>query len=238
MLMYSKLWHFLNIILYQDSGVNAYQVPNEKQMMEITKKAFSAQSNLFIIGKSNTLNKTRSSEFKMDSPISIEVISKEECCESIIGLKSATKEIKVKLEEMKEKRMVIVINTKDPSDEKFRSKWGHDKIKVLLDYIQENFSAWSKGNKTKFYNDMKYESIKKHNNQTGNERKDWYWYDKMDMIFGVCENITPSFLANKETGTIIEEKIVVIKEENKKQKQKSKNNVEVIAIAIAEISQT
>ncbi|GBC06154.1 hypothetical protein RclHR1_06660007 [Rhizophagus clarus] len=94
MLMYSKLWHFLNIILYQDSGVNAYQVPNEKQMMEITKKAFSAQSNLFIIGKSNTLNKTRSSEFKMDSPISIEVISKEECCESIIGLKSATKEIK------------------------------------------------------------------------------------------------------------------------------------------------
>lgn len=60
----------------------------------------------------------------------------------------------------------------------------------------------------------------------------------MDLIFGVRENITPSFLANKETGAIIEEEIVEIKEENKKQKQKSKNNVEVIAMAIAEMSQT
>ncbi|GES94478.1 zinc finger and SCAN domain-containing protein 29-like [Rhizophagus clarus] len=146
----------------------------------------------------------------------------------------------------------------DPSDEKSGSKWGDDEIKVLLDYIQENFLAWSKGNKTKFYNDMMknvlfnkeanaiksklarlikmYESIKKHNNQTGNERKDWCWYDKMDMIFGVRENITPSFLANKETGTLIEEEIVEIKDENKKQKHKSKNNVEVIAMAIAEMS--
>ncbi|GBB98127.1 hypothetical protein RclHR1_31420002 [Rhizophagus clarus] len=81
-----------------------------------------------------------------------------------------------------------------------------------------------------------YESIKKHNNQTGNERKDWCWYDKMDMIFGVRENITPSFLANKETDTLIEEEIVEIKDENKKQKHKSKNNVEVIAMAIAEMS--
>jgi hypothetical protein len=30
----------------------------------------------------------------------------------------------------------------------------YDDIKVLLDHIQENYSAWSKGNKTKFYNDM------------------------------------------------------------------------------------
>ena len=34
------------------------------------------------------------------------------------------------------------------------SKWKHDEIKVLLDYIQENYSAWSKGNKSKFYNNM------------------------------------------------------------------------------------
>ncbi|GES89269.1 hypothetical protein GLOIN_2v1567919 [Rhizophagus clarus] len=99
----------------------------------------------------------------------------------------------------------------DPSDEKSESKWGHDEIKVLLDYIQENFSAWSKGNKPN--------SI---------------------MIWRrISINITIKLVMREriETGAIIEE-IVEIKEENKKQKQKSKNNVEVIAMAIAEISQT
>ncbi|CAB4441054.1 unnamed protein product [Rhizophagus irregularis] len=127
----------------------------------------------------------------------------------------------------------------NPSDEKSGSKWKHDEIKVLLDYIQENYSAWSKGNKSKFYNDMaksvlpnkessaikskfarltkKYESIKKHNNQTGKEWKDWYWFDKMDKIFRIRENISPSVLANKETGTGIEEEIE-IKKENCKNK--------------------
>ncbi|RGB21483.1 hypothetical protein C1646_777909, partial [Rhizophagus diaphanus] len=42
----------------------------------------------------------------------------------------------------------------DPSDKKSGNKWGYDEIKVLLDYIQENYSAWSKGNKSKFYNEM------------------------------------------------------------------------------------
>ncbi|CAI2190277.1 776_t:CDS:2 [Funneliformis geosporum] len=50
----------------------------------------------------------------------------------------------------------------------------------------------------------KYESIKKHNNQTGEKAKDWYWYDKLDVIFGTHENITPLCLVNKSTG-IIEE---------------------------------
>ncbi|CAB5375543.1 unnamed protein product [Rhizophagus irregularis] len=76
------------------SGVNAYRMPNEKQMMEVTKKAFPARSNPSIVGKSSTLNTTRSSEFTRNSPISIEVVSKEEHCKSIIGLKStSTKEI-------------------------------------------------------------------------------------------------------------------------------------------------
>ncbi|GBC36340.2 zinc finger MYM-type protein 2-like [Rhizophagus irregularis DAOM 181602=DAOM 197198] len=76
------------------AGVNAYRMPNEKQMMEVTKKAFPAQSNPSIVGKSSTLNTTRSSEFTRNSPISIKVVSKEEHCESIIGLKStSTKEI-------------------------------------------------------------------------------------------------------------------------------------------------
>ncbi len=56
------------------------------------------------------------------------------------------------------------------------------------------------------------------------------------MIFGIHENITPSFLVNKSTG-IIEEEAVKIKKESYK-KQKTKNNVEVIATAIAEIGQT
>jgi hypothetical protein len=57
----------------------------------------------------------------------------------------------------------------------------------------------------------------------------------MDMIFGARENITPSFLANKETTSIENE--VEIKQNNHK-KQKHKNNVEVMATAIAEMSQT
>ena len=55
------------------------------------------------------------------------------------------------------------------------------------------------------------------------------------MIFGVRENITPSFLANRETG-MFEEEAVEIKED-KKQKQKPKNNIEVMATTIAEMSQ-
>jgi hypothetical protein len=29
-----------------------------------------------------------------------------------------------------------------------------NEIKILLDYLKENFSSWSKGNKTKFYNNI------------------------------------------------------------------------------------
>ena len=32
--------------------------------------------------------------------------------------------------------------------------WEKNEIKILLDYLQKKFSSWSKGNKTKFYNDM------------------------------------------------------------------------------------
>ncbi|RGB23965.1 hypothetical protein C1646_773758 [Rhizophagus diaphanus] len=106
----------------------------------------------------------------------------------------------------------------DPFNKKSGNKWGHDEIKVLLNYIQENYSAWSKGNKSKFYNEMtksklatlikKYESIKKHNDQT----------------------------ANREIG-MFEEEAVEIKKEDKKQKQKPKNNVKIIATAIVEMSQ-
>ena len=69
------------------------------------------------------------------------------------------------------------------------------------------------------------------------ERKDWEWYDKLDIIFGTRENISTSFLANKSTD-IINEEIETKKVYNKKQKQKNKNNVEVMTEAITEMSQT
>jgi hypothetical protein len=80
----------------------------------------------------------------------------------------------------------------------------------------------------------RYESIKKYNNQSDVERKDWYWYDRLDIIFETHENITSSSLANKSTG-IIEE--IEIKQEDCK-KLKGKNNVKVILIAIIEINQS
>ena len=90
----------------------------------------------------------------------------------------------------------------------------------------------------------KYEDIKKHNNQSGVDRKDWCWYDQLDEIFGIRENITPSFLANRSTDIIedIEEAVEAnkenqVKKENHK-KQKGKNNVEVILMAIVEMNQS
>ena len=47
------------------------------------------------------------------------------------------------------------------------------------------------------------------------ERKDCEWYDKLDVIFGTRENISPSFLANKSTD-IINEEIETKKVNNKK----------------------
>lgn len=81
----------------------------------------------------------------------------------------------------------------------------------------------------------RYEGVKKHNNQSGVERKDWVWYDMLDMIFGTRENITPSVIANKSTD-VIEDEVEVKKEGFKK--QKGKNNVEVMSTAIVEMNQS
>ena len=42
----------------------------------------------------------------------------------------------------------------DPDEKSGSCNWENNEINILLDYLQENFSSWSKGNKTKFYNDM------------------------------------------------------------------------------------
>ncbi|CAB4403009.1 unnamed protein product [Rhizophagus irregularis] len=136
-----------------------------------------------------------------------------------------------------------------------KSGWKNSEIEILLDYLQENFTSWSKGNKTKFYNNMvknilpnkdaiaiknkiahlirKYESVKKYNNQSEVERKDWEWYDMLDIIFETRENISPSFLANNNKST----DIIETKKVNNK-KQKNKNNYEVMTEAITEMNQT
>ncbi|CAI2200052.1 8716_t:CDS:2, partial [Funneliformis geosporum] len=83
--------------------------------------------------------------------------------------------------------------------------WKHGEIKILLDHLQEKFSTWSKGNKSKFYNDMAKNILSNKEANAIKEAKDWYWYDKLDVIFGTRENITPSCLVNKSTVTAIAE---------------------------------
>ncbi|GBB90260.1 hypothetical protein RclHR1_17150004 [Rhizophagus clarus] len=117
--------------------------------------------------------------------------------------------------------------------------WKDSEIKILLDYLQENFSSWSKGNKTKFYNDVARNILPNKEPIAIKKRKDWYWYDTLDSIFGTRKNIAPSFLANKLTSDKIddnEEENEVKKVGNKKQKVRS--NVEVMATAIVEMNQT
>ena len=80
-----------------------------------------------------------------------------------------------------------------------------------------------------------YSEVKKHNEQSGIERKDWEWYNKMDNLFGTRENISPSFLANKSTDVENEE---YLDNESKPVKKSKKNNVDVIAAALSTMSET
>ncbi|RGB32986.1 hypothetical protein C1646_762236 [Rhizophagus diaphanus] len=85
----------------------------------------------------------------------------------------------------------------DPSDEKSENRNKSNFYNEMTESVLPNKEA--NAIKSKLVRLIKYESIKKHNDQTGKDRKNWYWYNKMDMIFGVYEYITPSFLANRET---------------------------------------
>ncbi|RGB36850.1 hypothetical protein C1646_757630 [Rhizophagus diaphanus] len=126
---------------------------------------------------------------------------------------------------------------------KLINKWTCNEINILLDYVKENYSAWSEGNKTRFYDDIakyllhkkggmsikgkinklikNYKSIKE-----GKAKKDWFWYEKMDKIFGVHENVPPFLTNSKETGIIEKEAF-----------DKIKNNVEVITIKMNQLQE-
>ena len=122
------------------------------------------------------------------------------------------------------------------------TKWKDSEIELLLNHIQENYSAWSSGNKTKFYESMaknvlsqytgeqiknkiggllrRYDNVKQKNNQTGVARTDWKLYDRMDEIFGHRETTAPSFLSDSVTVDVdsMHMKQEKIEPKNKKQK--------------------
>jgi hypothetical protein len=80
-----------------------------------------------------------------------------------------------------------------------------------------------------------YSEVKRHNEKSGEARKDWVWYEKMDALFGTRENIAPSFIANRSTDLEDEESLDNKSKFSKKQK---KNNVDTIAVAISTMSET
>ncbi|PKY56253.1 hypothetical protein RhiirA4_549144 [Rhizophagus irregularis] len=126
---------------------------------------------------------------------------------------------------------------------KLINKWTCKEINILLDYIKENYSAWSEGNKTRFYDDIAKNVLPKKGGMSikskisgliknyilikeGKAKKDWFWYEKMDKIFGVLENVPPFLANNKKTGIIEKEAF-----------EKLKNNVEVITIKMNQLQE-
>lgn len=80
---------------------------------------------------------------------------------------------------------------------------------------------------------VKYENVKKQNNQTGSERVDWKWFDIMDRIFGCRENINSSFLSNDSTEFISDEE-----EKKVKNTKRKKNSVESLVDIMNNINQS
>lgn len=80
-----------------------------------------------------------------------------------------------------------------------------------------------------------YSDVKKHNEKSGESRKDWVWYEKMDRLFGNRENIAPSFIANRVTDVEDEESV---NSEPKPSKKQKRNNVDTIATAISTMSES
>jgi len=127
------------------------------------------------------------------------------------------------------------------------TKWKDNEIELLLNHIQENYSAWSSGNKTKFYEAMannvlsqytseqiknkiggllrRYDSVKQKNNKTGAARVDWKLYDHMDEIFGHRETTTPSFLSDSSMVNIDSMDMKQEKTERKNKKQTTSNSL-------------
>ncbi|CAB4494386.1 unnamed protein product [Rhizophagus irregularis] len=146
---------------------------------------------------------------------------------------------------------------KSGNEGKSNNNWQVYEVDILLQYIADNFDEYTKGNKTKLFNEMSvkvlknkepnaiksklarmikyYGEVKAHNKKSGVERKDWNWYEKMDAIFSTRENIAPSFIVNRSTDIDGEESSGI---EPKTPKRSKKNNVDTIAMAISTMSET
>ncbi|CAB4427065.1 unnamed protein product [Rhizophagus irregularis] len=187
--------------------------------------------------------------------------------ENVVGDKVSDVEINYQQEKEKidDEKESTDVNYKKKSNNKRKSgnegesnnNWQVYEVDILLQYIADNFDEYTKGNKTKLFNEMSvkvlknkepnaiksklarmikyYGEVKAHNEKSGVERKDWDWYEKMDAIFGTRENIAPSFIVNRSTDIDGEESSGM---EPKTPKRSKKNNVDTIAMAISTMSET
>ncbi|GBC18437.1 hypothetical protein GLOIN_2v1567919 [Rhizophagus irregularis DAOM 181602=DAOM 197198] len=117
----------------------------------------------------------------------------------------------------------LIISVKSGNEGESNNNWQVYEVDILLQYIADNFDEYTKGNKTKLFNEM---SVKRE--KTG-------LYEKMDAIFGTRENIAPSFIVNRSTDIDGEESSGM---EPKNTKRSKKNNVDTIAMAISTMSET
>ncbi|CAB4438217.1 unnamed protein product [Rhizophagus irregularis] len=135
-------------------------------------------------------------------------------------------------------------------------RWNDEETDKLLSYLEDNYEKFQQGKKASIYNSIsteviktkssesikgrikrlleKYEKVKKQNNQSGSERIDWKWFNKMDKIFGCRENITPSFISNDSTEYINDAKI----ENDKKVVKKKKSSIESLIDIMNDINQS
>ncbi|CAG8501435.1 1763_t:CDS:2 [Rhizophagus irregularis] len=99
---------------------------------------------------------------------------------------------------------------------KLINKWTCKEINILLDYIKENYSAWSEGNKTSFYDDIAKNVLPKKGGMSIKSK-----------ISGLIKNyILIKEAISKKTGIIEKEAF-----------EKLKNNVEVITIKMNQLQE-
>ncbi|EXX78870.1 uncharacterized protein OCT59_017318 [Rhizophagus irregularis] len=187
--------------------------------------------------------------------------------ENIVGNKVSDVEINYQQEKKKinDEKESTDVNYKKKSNNKRKfgnegesnNNWQVYEVDILLQYIADNFDEYTKGNKTKLFNEISikvlknkelnaiksklarmikyYDEVKAYNEKSGVERKDWDWYEKMDAIFNTCKNIAPSFIVNRSTDIDGKESSGI---EPKIPKRSKKNNVDTIAMAISTMSET
>ncbi|CAB4440762.1 unnamed protein product [Rhizophagus irregularis] len=99
---------------------------------------------------------------------------------------------------------------------KLINKWTCKEINILLDYIKENYSAWSEGNKTRFYDDIAKNVLPKKGGMSIKSK-----------INGLIKNYILIKEANSKKTGIIEKEAF----------EKLKNNVEVITIKMNQLQE-